>query len=49
LGCFFHLATAFKEIIFHFPFVILALPSEKIGSSGFSSMKNLKLQNENGK
>jgi hypothetical protein len=44
-------ATAFRKtfIIFHFPFVILDLPLKKLGSSGFSSMANLKLQMENGK
>jgi len=40
---------AFKKNIFHFPFVILDLSLEEIGSSGCSSMTNLKLQMENEK
>jgi hypothetical protein len=35
------------KIIFHFSFVILDLSLEEIGSSGFSSMTNLKLQMKN--
>jgi len=37
------------KIIFHFPFVILDLSLEKIGSIVFSSITNLKLQIENEK
>jgi hypothetical protein len=38
-----------RRIIFHFPFVILYLSLEEIGSRIFSSMTNIKLQMENEK
>jgi len=38
-----------KEIIYHFPFVILALSLEESESHGFFQMTKLKLQMENDK
>jgi hypothetical protein len=40
-------AIAFKEIIYHFPFIILDLSLEDVGSSALSSISNLKLQMKN--
>jgi hypothetical protein len=43
---FYHLApTAFKKIIYHFPFMILDLSLGKIGSRGFSSNDKSKIIN----
>jgi hypothetical protein len=42
-------AIVFKKIILHFPFVNLDLSLEELGSSGFTTMTNQKLQMENEK
>jgi hypothetical protein len=43
------IAPGLRKIIFHFPFIILDLSLEEIGSSGVSSMANLRSQMENEK
>jgi hypothetical protein len=42
-------AIAFKEIIYHFPLVILDLSLVEIEATGFLPMTNLKLPMENDK